>query len=179
VADRPLRPATRLRLGEPLPHQLPDRPRDPPGASEHFLISTCDEMGVSGISPSFLGLSRSPGQVSHVLLTRSPLDLHRCCHRMDLARLACVRHAASVRPEPGSNSPSRSRAGTRRRRPFDRCQRAGRLLQHSFGPTRLDCSVAPSLGGVGAGIDVVNDRGASPPGRERPSGLSRRSPALA
>ena len=27
---------------------------------------------------------------------------------MDLVRLACVRHAASVRPEPGSNSPSRS-----------------------------------------------------------------------
>jgi hypothetical protein len=25
---------------------------------------------------------------------------------MDLARLACVKHAASVRPEPGSNSPS-------------------------------------------------------------------------
>jgi hypothetical protein len=44
-----------------------------------------------------------------VLLTRSPLGLHRCCHRMDLARLACVRHAASVRPEPGSNSPSKSR----------------------------------------------------------------------
>ena len=81
---------------------------------------TCDAMGISGISPSFLGLSRSPGQVSHVLLTRSPLDLHRCCHRMDLARLACVRHAASVRPEPGSNSPSRSTTGTRRRRPIDR-----------------------------------------------------------
>ena len=26
---------------------------------------------------------------------------------MDLVRLACVKHAASVRPEPGSNSPSR------------------------------------------------------------------------
>jgi hypothetical protein len=30
---------------------------------------------------------------------------------MDLVRLACVRHAASVRPEPGSNSPSRSCPG--------------------------------------------------------------------
>jgi hypothetical protein len=27
VAGRPLRPATRLSLGEPLPHQLADRPR--------------------------------------------------------------------------------------------------------------------------------------------------------
>ena len=36
-----------------------------------------------------------------MLLTRSPLDTRRCP-----ARLACVKHAASVRPEPGSNSPS-------------------------------------------------------------------------
>ena len=27
---------------------------------------------------------------------------------MDLVRLACVKHAASVRPEPGSNSPTRT-----------------------------------------------------------------------
>jgi hypothetical protein len=65
-------------------------------------------MGVSGIRPSFLGLSRSSGQVLHVLLTRSPLALLKCCHKMEPVRLACVRHAASVRPEPGSNSPSRS-----------------------------------------------------------------------
>ena len=31
-ADHPLRPATRRCLGEPLPHQLADRPRDPPRA---------------------------------------------------------------------------------------------------------------------------------------------------
>ena len=65
-------------------------------------------MRTSGIRPPFGGLSRSPGQVPHVLLTRSPLGLPECCHSMDLVRLACVRHAASVRPEPGSNSPSRS-----------------------------------------------------------------------
>jgi hypothetical protein len=41
-----------------------------------------------------------------VLLTRSPLGTTRCCHLVGLARLACVKHAASVRPEPGSNSPS-------------------------------------------------------------------------
>jgi hypothetical protein len=67
-------------------------------------------MGVSGISTGFPVLSQSSGQVAHVLLTRSPLSRPRCCHRMDFARLACVKHAASVRPEPGSNSPSRSRA---------------------------------------------------------------------
>ena len=40
-----------------------------------------------------------------MLRTRSPLDLPECCHALDLVRLACVKHAASVRPEPGSNSP--------------------------------------------------------------------------
>ncbi len=38
-----------------------------------------------------------------MLLTRSPLSDTRRCHTV---RLACLIHAASVRPEPGSNSPS-------------------------------------------------------------------------
>ena len=41
-----------------------------------------------------------------MLLTRSPLGVTRCCHQVVLARLACIKHAASVHPEPGSNSPS-------------------------------------------------------------------------
>ncbi len=73
VADRPLRPATRQCLGEPLPHQQADRPRDPPEAPEHFLCRSCDRRRVSGISHSFPWLSQSSGQVSHVLRTRSPL----------------------------------------------------------------------------------------------------------
>jgi hypothetical protein len=40
-----------------------------------------------------------------VLLTRSPLEYPR---RGLSARLACVKHAASVRPEPGSNSPTKT-----------------------------------------------------------------------
>ena len=75
MADRPLRPATRRSLGEPLPHQLTDRPRDHPGAADHFLRRSCDRRRVSGINPGFPGLFRSPGQVSHVLLTRSPLRI--------------------------------------------------------------------------------------------------------
>ena len=58
---------------------------------------------VSGISSGFPLLSRCLGQVAHVLLTRSPLIPTR---RWFTARLACVKHTASVRPEPGSNSPS-------------------------------------------------------------------------
>ncbi len=42
---------------------------------------------------------------------------------MDPARLACVRHAASVRPEPGSNSPSRSRHYRRTGNAFDRVRK--------------------------------------------------------
>ena len=63
------------------------------------------EVVVSGISSRFRGLSRCEGQIAHVLLTRSPLVYSR---RSLTARLACVKHAASVRPEPGSNSPLNS-----------------------------------------------------------------------
>lgn len=56
-----------------------------------------------GISPAFAGLSPTQGQVTHALLTRAPLYSPGCPGF--LVRLACVRHAASVRSEPGSNSP--------------------------------------------------------------------------
>ncbi|EJW93653.1 hypothetical protein EVA_18239 [gut metagenome] len=42
-------------------------------------------------------------QVPHALLTRSPLSQKKQA-LSDFVRLACVRRAASVRPEPGSNS---------------------------------------------------------------------------
>ena len=52
-------------------------------------------------------MSPTERQVSHALLTRSPLNLtslDRSRIPLSPVRLACVRHAASVRPEPGSNS---------------------------------------------------------------------------
>ena len=61
---------------------------------------------LSGISSGFPELSRSCGQVAHVLLTRPPLTESRQAP-IRSARLACIRHAASVRPEPGSNSPKK------------------------------------------------------------------------
>ena len=54
-----------------------------------------------GISDRFQPLSPSERQVAHVLLTRPPLFHAR---RHFTVRLECVRHAASVHPEPGSNS---------------------------------------------------------------------------
>ncbi len=59
---------------------------------------------VSGIRRRFQRLSQSPGQIAHVLLTRSPL-IRREQAPSFTVRLACVKHAASVHPEPGSNSP--------------------------------------------------------------------------
>ena len=70
MADRPLRPATHRRLGKPLPHQLANAPRAHPDAEAE---ASFPPRGTSGISPSFDGLSRSSGQVTHVLLTRSRL----------------------------------------------------------------------------------------------------------
>ena len=61
----------------------------------------CGTVVLCGISTCFQVLSPSGRQVVHALLTRSPLTRPR---RASSVRLACVRHAASVRPEPGSNS---------------------------------------------------------------------------
>ena len=58
---------------------------------------------LSGISTAFAALSRIRRQIIHVLLTLAPL--YYFPERKILVRLACVRHAASVRSEPGSNSP--------------------------------------------------------------------------
>ena len=50
-----------------------------------------------------------PRQVAHALLTRPPLSLLHSIRRLpsiNSVRLECVMHAASVHPEPGSNSRS-------------------------------------------------------------------------
>ena len=64
----------------------------------------CDASDVRGIIRPLGRLSPIAGQVAHVLRTRPPLNLEL---PPGPVRLACVRHAASVRPEPGSNSPKR------------------------------------------------------------------------
>ena len=78
VTGRPLRPATRRCLGEPLPHQQADRPRAHPEVRgpkvPPFNIQEMP-LGITyGIRPPFGGLSPASGQVAHVLLTRSPLN---------------------------------------------------------------------------------------------------------
>ena len=65
-------------------------------------------MRLCGISSHFWLLSPCIRQVTHALLTRPPLS-HKIISPEGnqikcFVRLACVKHAASVYPEPGSNS---------------------------------------------------------------------------
>ena len=100
VADHPLRPATHQSLGEPLPHQLANRPGAAPFTAYAFTGKSRSFPGSFGISQAFAWLSPVNGYITQVLLTRAPL--YSYCYF--LVRLACLRHAASVHSEPGSNS---------------------------------------------------------------------------
>ena len=69
---------------------------------------SCNIVRLCGITSRFQLLSPSTRQVTHALLTRPPLSHKRLqteviCLKC-FVRLACVKHAASVHPEPGSNS---------------------------------------------------------------------------
>ena len=68
-----------------------------------LVLLPCGNCTLCGISVLFRTLFPSERQVTHALLTRPPLGFGKQAFQT-LVRLACVRHAASVRPEPGSNS---------------------------------------------------------------------------
>jgi hypothetical protein len=79
VADHPLRPATRLCLGKPLPYQLADGPQTPPPAIGRCRSQPLPSHGepqnaVCGISAPFGTLSPAEGQIIYVLRTRAPLS---------------------------------------------------------------------------------------------------------
>ena len=108
VAGHPLRSATDRRFGRPLPCQLANQTRVHLIPPEFFHTGSCDPVRLCGISSRFQLLSPCMRQVTHALLTRPPLS-----HKIFISeenqiecfvRLACVKHAASVHPEPGSNS---------------------------------------------------------------------------
>ena len=67
-----------------------------------LITESCGSVMLCGINVRFQTVFHSERQVTHALLTRPPLAFIPEGNR--LVRLACVRHAASVRPEPGSNS---------------------------------------------------------------------------
>ena len=105
MAVHPLRPATRRRLGRPLPHQQADRPRahpTPKKLSNHHTKNGSYPVldPVSQAYPEVQG--RSPTCYSPVRHSSTQASLGLS------VRLACVKHAASVHPEPGSNSPQKT-----------------------------------------------------------------------
>ena len=105
MADHPLRPATDRRLGEPLPHQLANRTSAAPIApgpcgSPAFLRRAYAVL--IRLSPSYPPLRDTFRCIPHPFAAR-----RQGCPRA-AARLACVKHAASVQSEPGSNSSVRS-----------------------------------------------------------------------
>ena len=102
MGDHPLRPPTDRRLGGPLPHQLANQTQAPPIAPG---CPSFTPKRLCGISPSFLGLSPSTGQIPtcYSPVRHSPSICIATNHAA--VRLACVKHTASVQSEPGSNSP--------------------------------------------------------------------------
>ena len=104
---RPLRPATDHRLGGPLPHQLANRPQPPPpatlaGLCSQRLVSPGRYAVLARVSPGY------PPPKGRFATCYSPVRHFThpdvLLHPDFLVRLACVRHAASVDSEPGSNS---------------------------------------------------------------------------
>ena len=96
MADRPLRPANHRRLGGPLPHQQAKGTQTHPPA-----INLSTRRFYPVLAPVSKSCPRLKGRSS----TRySPVRHFNHFRRSFLVRLACVKHAASVRPEPGSNS---------------------------------------------------------------------------
>ena len=108
MAGHPLRSATDRRLGGPLPRQLANQTRAHPIPPEFFTPDHAVLVRLCGFSSRFRLLSPCMGQVAHALLTRPPLSRRFIIPEGNLnkrfVRLACVKHAASVHPEPGSNS---------------------------------------------------------------------------
>ena len=106
MAGRPLRPATRQSLGRPSPHQQADRPRahpPPKNLSTHPHARMREHAVLAEVSHSY------PPVKGRLLTCYSPVrhSPPKPKSRRSV-RLACVKHAASVRPEPGSNSPTKN-----------------------------------------------------------------------
>lgn len=101
MADHPLRPATDRRLGEPLPHQLAN-PTSAAPVARGPKVPRFLPQEICGINPAFAGLSPTTGYVPmhYSPVRHSPPG----ASTRAAVRLACVKHAASVQSEPGSNS---------------------------------------------------------------------------
>ena len=107
MAGRPLRPATDRCFGRPLPCQLANQTRGHPIPPEFFTLYhavPCAYAVLTVVSnwypPEWGRFPTRYSPVRHSVCTASIRKLPQ----YSLVRLACVKHAASVHPEPGSNS---------------------------------------------------------------------------
>ena len=95
-----LTPANHLRLGEPLPHQLPNSKQTAPRAINLWSGD------IIRYYSRFRMAIPDPWVRIYSLLSLSPLSIlkiNRSIFLKLLARLACLIHAANVHSEPGSN----------------------------------------------------------------------------
>ena len=107
MAVHPLRPATDRRLGGPLPHQPANQTRVHLVPPEFFTLLHAKLCAYAVLAV----VSNCCPPVQGRLPTRYSPVRHSVCHSStrrspnnSFVRLACVKHAASVHPEPGSNS---------------------------------------------------------------------------
>ena len=107
MAGHPLRSATDRRLGRPLPHQLANQTRVhliPPEFFTRYHAVLCAYAVLAAISNCYPPVwGRLPTRYSPVRHSVTKDFIQRICPKC-FVRLACVKHAASVHPEPGSNS---------------------------------------------------------------------------
>ena len=107
MAGHPLRSATDRRLGGPLPHQLANQTRVHPIPPEFFTqghAAPCAYAVLAVISNCYPPVwGRLPTRYSPVRRSVKKTSIRKFLP-FCFARLACVKHAASVHPEPGSNS---------------------------------------------------------------------------
>ena len=99
MAVCPLRPATDLRLGRPLPHQPANRTQAPlqaPPSQKALALRLHAVLAV--VSHGYPPPKDRSLRVTHPSATDAKAEAPTP------VRLACVKHAASVRSEPGSNS---------------------------------------------------------------------------
>lgn len=107
MAGHPLRPATRQRLGGPSPRQQADRTRPHPMPQKAFPTPPCGGAEHPVLPPVSRSYSGAQGRlVTHYSPVRHSHPDSQAAR--DPVRLACVKHAASVHPEPESNPPQKT-----------------------------------------------------------------------
>ena len=113
-----------------------------PNRIASFTSEGCPSVVLCGISTCFQVLSPCLGQIAHALLTRPPLEYQPSGRNLPInipARLACVKHAASVRPEPGSNSDVQSLSCLISASEPTRQSQSLFLIQQAFHSFESDC----------------------------------------